>query len=292
MSHIAHLNALRSFAVAARHLNFTHAARDLQVSPSAVSHQIKLLESYLQQQLFMRQGSQLVLTPEGEFLFQKLDDPFRQIGAAIAQVKAFRGRTSVNLLCRPFFSSLWLTPRLRSLWTQHPNLDLSLIHQSTFSMTDFERVDLAILWGKGDWDGLDCTLLVDGNLTPIMGRRLAQSMGVPETPADLQRFTLLHEENKLGWARWLEHAGAPKITGSAAILVDDTNVRLQHVLNGQGIMLSCPALLQDLLASGDVIRPFDTSLDSYSYYLTWPKNRPLNAQARQVVGWLRNESGI
>ncbi len=291
MSQIAHLNALRSFAVAARHLNFTNAARELQVSPSAVSHQIKLLEGYLQQQLFMRQGSQLVLTEEGEFLFQKLDDPFRQIGAAIAQMKAFRGRKSVNLLCRPFFSSLWLTPRLRTLWTQHPSIDLSLIHQSMFSMSDFERVDLAILWGKGDWDGLECKLLVEGNLTPIMGRRLAESMGIPKTPADLQRFTLLHEEHKLGWARWLELAGEPKVTGSTAMLVDDTNVRLQHVLNGQGIMLSCPTLLQDLLNSGELIRPFDMALDSFSYYLAWPKNRPLSAQARQVVGWLINESG-
>ncbi|HRO14855.1 MAG TPA: LysR substrate-binding domain-containing protein [Paracoccus sp. (in: a-proteobacteria)] len=290
MSHIPHLNALRTFLVAARHLNFTTTAAELQVSPSAVSHQIKTLEDYLETRLFTRQARRMFLTREGEYLFHSLDNPFRQISDAVDQMKSLRSSKSVSVLCRPFFSSHWLTPRLRYLWAAHPNIDLNLIHKSSFTLADVDKVDLAILWGKGDWPDMESRCLVRGSLTPIMGRALARTHGIPKTPADLQNYTLLHEESKLNWVNWLNLAGVPQVTGAGSMLVDDTNVRFQHVLNGQGIMLSSPRLLSDLLACGELIRPFRLELEGYSYYLAWPRNRPMRARAAKVSSWLISET--
>jgi len=290
VTYIPHLNALRTFSVAARHLNFTTAATELNVSPSAVSHQIRQLESYLSTSLFDRTARQLTLTAEGEFLFRRLDDPFQKIGQAIEQMRTPLSTKSISLLCRPFFSSLWLAPRLRSLWTTLPGIDLNLIHKTSFTLADAETADIAILWGKGNWPEMTCERLVKGTLTPIMGRQLAKIAGVPEKPSDLARYTLLHEENRTHWATWLERAGVPNLKTSGSALVDDTNVRLQQVLNGQGIMLSDPALLAELLACGELIRPFDLTLGEYSYYLAWPSRRTPETRVRRVIDWLLAES--
>ncbi|WP_417607498.1 LysR substrate-binding domain-containing protein [Primorskyibacter flagellatus] len=290
VTYIPHLNGLRTFSVAARHLNFTTAAAELNVSPSAVSHQIRQLEEYLATRLFDRTARQLSLTAEGDFLYRRLDDPFQKIGLAIEQMRTPLSTKSVSLLCRPFFSSLWLAPRLRSLWTTLPGIDLNLIHKTTFTLADAETVDLAILWGQGGWPDMKCERLVKGTLTPIMGRRLARAAGIPETPNDLSRYTLLHEENRTHWSTWLEKAGVPNLKTTGSVLVDDTNVRLQQVLNGQGIMLSDPALLSELVGCGELIRPFDLTLGEYSYYLAWPSRRPPEARVHRVIDWLLTES--
>lgn len=290
VTYIPHLNALRTFLIAARHLNFTTAATELNVSPSAVSHQIRQLEGYLCTSLFDRTARQLALTDEGDFLYRRLDEPFQKIALAMEQMRTPLSAKSISLLCRPFFSSLWLAPRLRSLWTTLPGIELNLIHKTTFTLADAETADIAILWGKGDWPELKCKRLVESNLTPIMGRRLAKLSGVPQTPSDLSRYTLLHEENRTHWATWLERAGVPNLKTIGSVLVDDTNVRLQQVLNGQGIMLSDPALLSELIGCGELIRPFDLTLGEYAYYLAWPSRQPPEARVRRVIDWLLAES--
>jgi LysR family glycine cleavage system transcriptional activator len=165
---LMHLNGLRVFTVAATHLNFALAAKELNVSPSAISHQMRTLEDYLGTKLFLREARQLALTQEGAHLYQRLSGPFRDIASAIDQIRQQSNSRQVNLICRPFFSSFWLASRLQSFWAAHPRIPLNLIHQNFLSPHDFERADLAVVWGKSPPDNMSYAGRTDGR-APIPG---------------------------------------------------------------------------------------------------------------------------
>lgn len=289
-ANLMHLNALRVFTVAATHLNFVQAARDLNVSPSAVSHQIRSLEEFLGTKLFLRESRQLALTREGSHLYQRLIDSFRNIGAAVEQVRQQNSSQQVNLICRPFFSSSWLASKLQSLWAAHPKISLNLIHQNTLSSSDFERADLAIIWGKQPPAGVSFIPLMAGGLTPIMHVSLASRAGVPKSPEDLRHFTLLHEENRLSWNEWFELAGTDPVDGKQNYFIDDTNVRYQSMVSGQGIMLGASRLLRSQIESGELIQPFEAVLPDYRYWLVWPQGKLLSVRCKQLIEWLQQEA--
>lgn len=292
VGNLMHLNGLRVFTVAATHLNFVLAAKELNVSPSAVSHQIRTLEEYLGTKLFLREARQLVLTQEGAHLYQRLTGPFRDISSAIEQIRQQSNSRQVNLICRPFFSSFWLASRLQSFWAAHPRISLNLIHQNFLSHHDFERAELAVVWGKTPPDSMSYVPLVVGGLSPIMHVSLAGRMGVPRTPEELKNFTLLHEESRLGWTEWFEHAGVAHIEGMQSYLIDDTNVRYQSMISGQGIMLGAARLLRPQIETGELIQPFDIVLSDYRYWLVWPEGRALTTRCQQLIDWLRKEAAL
>src|SRR5690554_1886308 len=291
MLHLPLLNGRKTYVVAGGHLNFTWAADDLLVSPSAVSHQIRVLEDYLGVKLFIRENRALSLTPEGRRLHQALEQPFDQIARAIQETVRNRDNESLRIALRPFFSGAWLAQRLNSFWGKWPNIKVDLIH--TIKIMDFntENIDLEIVWGKGDWPDLTSHLLVPGNLTPICSAEFIEEQGRPATPADLVRYTLIHDEDHSAWDAWVDKAGAGPIDFSNNLTIDDTNVRLQSILNNQGIMLGCPPLLKEQLASGKLVQLFDIYLDTYSYYLAYPKSFQLTKNMQIFVDWLLAETG-
>lgn len=289
---LLHLNGLRVFAVAAAHLNFAQAAKELNVSPSAVSHQIRTLEEYLGARLFLREAKQLALTQEGAHLYHRITGPFRDIRTAIDQIRQQSDSRQVNLICRPFFSSFWLASRLQSFWAEHPRISLNLIHQNHLSPLDFDRAAMAVVWGKTPPDHMSYVPLVVGGLSPIMHVSLAGRMGVPQKPEELKRFTLLHEENRVGWTEWFEHAGVAPVEGVQSHLIDDTNVRYQSMISGQGVMLGAARLLRPQIESGELIQPFDIVLSSFRYWLVWPEGRTLNTRCLQLRAWLQKEAAL
>lgn len=289
MLHLPLLNAMKTFVVAGNHLNFTRAADDLLVSPSAVSHQIRVLEDYLETKLFIRKNRALLLTPEGLRLHQSLRQPFEQIARAIQEATHNRDTDSLRIALRPFFSGAWLAHRLNSFWGKWPKIRIDLIH--TIKTLDFntENIDLAILWGKGDWPDLESHLLVSGNLTPICSAEFIKKEGRPATPEDLANYTLIHDEDHSAWDAWVDKAKVGPIDFSANLTIDDTNVRLQSILNSQGIMLGCPKILKEYLVSGKLVQLFDISLKSYSYYLVYPKGMQLSKNMQIFVDWILAE---
>lgn len=290
MSHIPLLNAFQTFVVAGRHLNFTTAAEELSVSPSAVSHQIRILEKYINVKLFVRKNRGLELTNEGRRLHYSLEGPFDQIGRTVQELLSSAQHSSLNIVLRPFLSGTWLAPRLNRFWTKHPGLQLNLIHSIYPPNFSVENVDLAIVWGKGHWPNLATTLLIPGELTPILSRGLVERLGMPEKPDDLQRFVLIHDEDRSCWDSWLRAAGAHGVDCTSNLIFDDTNVRIQAILNGQGVMLGCPRLLREELEAGRLVRPFELSLESYSYYLVYPENTRLTPKMKLFINWLVEEA--
>ncbi|MDO6564542.1 LysR substrate-binding domain-containing protein [Amphritea sp. 1_MG-2023] len=290
MLHLPLLNALKTFVIAGHYLNFTKAAEDLLVSPSAVSHQVKVLEEYLGFKLFIRQNRTLTLTIDGAHLHASLEGPFDQIARALQDTLQNRGRESLRIALRPFLSSAWLAPRLNSFWGKHSQIEIDLIHN--IKMPDFMRdhIDIAIVWGKGDWPGMEAKLLIPGDLTPVCGACLIEQHGRPKSPAELSDHTLIHDEDRSAWDAWLEKSGVGSVNCKANLIIDDTNVRIQSILNGQGIMLGCPTLLRKELDEGVLVQLFETCLDTYGYYLIYPENIQLTPNMETFIDWIFSEA--
>src|SRR5438093_5160372 len=118
------LNALRAFEAAARHLSFKNAAKELHVTPGAVSHQVKLLESHLGVQLFRRLTRALELTAEAQAMLPKVREGLESLHAAVERVRRREGRCSLTVVAPPNFAARWLMPRLGRFTSEHPDLEL------------------------------------------------------------------------------------------------------------------------------------------------------------------------
>lgn len=283
------LNALRTFTVSAQRLNFTKAAEDLLVSPSAISHQIKILEEYSGCKLFLRKNRSLELTDEGQLLFNRLWRPFYEINQALSELRMPYGKSRINLSLRPFVSSMWFTRQLRDFWSKHPDIEINLLH--SLQAPDFFRdnINFAIVWGKqGDWPHLNTLRIIPGNLTPVCAPSYLQANIEIKSAADLNQHTLIHEENHLCWQQWLRKAAGQEMTARKSFHIDDTNVRMNAVLNGQGVMLGCPALLKPLIEKKEIVQLFDVYLDEYAYFLSYPKQANLSSQEQDFIDWVES----
>ena len=281
------LNALRTFTVSAQRLNFTKAAEDLLVSPSAVSHQVKVLEEYLGCKLFLRKNRSLELTDKGQFLFERLQRPFYEINQALSELRMPHGKSRINLSLRPFVSSMWFTRQLQDFWFKHPDIEINLLHR--LQAPDFFRdnINFAIVWGKqGDWPHLNTLRIIPGNLTPVCAPSYLKTHGQIQSAADLNQHVLIHEENHVCWQQWLHKAASLELTAKKSFHIDDTNVRMNAVLNGQGVMLGCPALLQPLIEKQEIVQLFDVYLDEYAYFLAYPMQANLGSQEQEFIDWV------
>ncbi|NHH99585.1 LysR substrate-binding domain-containing protein [Oceanimonas sp. MB9] len=284
------LSGLRVFAVAARHGSYSAAASELCVTQAAVSQQIRNLEASLGCRLFVRRGSGMMLTTEGQALL-----PFAEQGLAILERGLARlahpaaGPLQVSVL--PSLAARWLMPRLWRFTETHPQLELRL--QPSQQLADFAagEVDLAIRYGEGHYPGLHSELLMSDTAFPVCAPALATRL---QRVADLISLPLVAGPEYAGvsWANWLALSGNEHILPQCRQLtVDDGNLGLEMVLAGQGVALSRSVLVADLLRQGRLCRPFATELTpKHRYYLVWrPDSSRLN-DITMVRDWLKQEA--
>ncbi|MFV3372465.1 LysR substrate-binding domain-containing protein [Pseudomonas sp. NY15435] len=284
------LNTLKTFEVAARHLSFTQASLELNVTPSAISHQIKLLEENLGIRLFRRENNRLLLTDAGSYLLPECSRTFAHLLDVTQKVRELGNGRPLSIALRPYFAQKWLMPRVSSFWQQHPEIELSLHHTIQFSPTSLDTYDIAIAWASGHFPGLESYLLVNGDLTPVCSPRTLTALGEPVTAASLAGQVLLDEETPDNWDRWLEMAGQPRLKPFKRVSIDDTNVRLHAAIDGQGFILTCLSLLDRELSEGTLVAPFHTALPHYSYYLLYRPDVLNNPQARIFIEWLKAQA--
>ena len=279
------LNALRAFEAAARHSSFTLAARELNVTQSAVSHQVQNLEGELGLELFQRLPRSLRLTPAGAALATAAHDAFGRIEVATRAADRRPARLCISVL--PSFASRWLLPRLKRFHASWPRLDLR-IHASR-EPCDFSRdgVDVALRYGRGGWKGLHVEKLFSEEIFPVCSPRIARSL---RSPADLSRQVLLHDEVRAahgGWAEWLRAAGAPQIDASRGTVFTDAHLMLEAAADGQGVALARSALAAWDLIQGRLVRPLATALPlSKSYWIVCPKATAMLPKILRARDWL------
>ena len=268
------LNALRAFEAAARLKSVSKAADELSVTQGAVSHQIKQLEDWAQIELLRRSGRGIALTDAGERYANALSPALAQMDAATRRLLASDPRKGwLTVSTMPSFAAKWLVPRLPAFRARHPEIDVWLSTWWNFgddedisAFTDSE-VDMAILYGRGEWQGVSATFMMDEELFPVCAPAYAQQQKL-ETPDDLKRATLLHDEMRQDWRLWLKAAGVTGIEPERGPGFDDSALLIQAAMAGMGVALGRSALVKADLEAGLLVAPFALKLDAdLDYYV-------------------------
>ena len=245
MTALPSLPALRVFAAAGRHLSFTRAATELNVTPAAVSHQVRALEEQIGTPLFVRSTRRLALTAAGRRLLPAAVDAFTKLEEVLADVR--RGEALLSVTTTPSFGTRWLAPRLGRFVERHPRIEVSIRHTNVPLDLVREGIDCALRWGAGAWPGLEARLVVPAPMAPVATPALAAKL---RAPADLRRVTLLHLESRAEWAEWLIRAGIDPTLAAGGIVFDDENAMIQAALAGQGVAILAEALVRADIAAG------------------------------------------
>ena len=304
------LNALRVFEAAARHLSFKEAANELSITQAAVSHQVKSLEDYLGVELFRRSGRGVRLTEAARAALPRLRDGFDALAAAVEQIRERGEETDLAITAPPVFTARWLMPRLADFSRRNPKVEVRVIASS--KMVDAGALDTAVMAGildlRDDTSGVEIHL----GLGEYPGYRSDRLFGVsmvvvanPELgndlkqPADLARHMLLHDDamdlvaHGNAWQKWLEAAGAAEGVDAAHGPHFSSNIlSLEAASQKLGVALALRPLVDDDIASGRLVAPFDIEVKPVgSYYLVCPEviaERPAVATFRK---WLLEKAG-
>ena len=284
------LNALRAFEAAARHLSFKNAARELHVTPGAVSHQVKLLEDHLGVPLFRRLTRALELTAEAHAMLPKVQEGLVALGEAVERVRARETMSALTVIAPPNFAARWLVPRLSRFTHAHPNLDLHIASRPTMidgrSDSDVMPVNDArddaplamVRFGDGRYPGSQVDEVFSAVYVPVCSPKLLKGKHPLRTPADLQFHTLLHDDTVVeegarpSWSDWLAAVGVTNVDASRGPHFSDASLAFEAALEGMGVALAMRPLVRAELEAGRLVVPFDISAPaSYSYYLVTPE---------------------
>ena len=287
------LNALRCFVVAAKHLSFTKAAAELNVTHSAVSHQIKALEAWLGAPLFRRVNRGLVLTNAGQAYLKPVRDSFERLAEATRRLRVRERTGPLTVSIMPSFAAKWLMPRLRRFRERHPDIDVRISASS--QLTDFARedVDICIRYGRGVWPDVDIELLMRESMFPVASPRLIEGPVPLKVPADLAHHTLISDYDWRVdfWQLWLEAAGMSDFVVRHSLSFNYSNLMLQAAIDGLGVALSQNALAGDDLAAGRLVRLFDYALPTdYGYYVVVPEGTAQRPKIAAFRNWLLEEA--
>ncbi|MFQ5785877.1 MAG: transcriptional regulator GcvA [Alphaproteobacteria bacterium] len=285
------LNALRAFEAAARHLSFTRAAQELNVTQAAISHQVKALEDRLGVLLFRRINRALLLTDAGQAYLPPVRDAFDRLAEATARLHAQDSRGALTVSVLPSIATKWLVPRLGRFREAQPDIDVRIA--PSLHLTDFARedVDVALRYGRGVWPGLRADRLMTEDIFPICSPKLLDGPHPLRAPADLRHYTLLHDEGHGDWRVWLLAAGIDDIDPTRGTVFTDSGMLVQAAVEGQGVALGRSALAADDLAAGRLVRPFDVSLPAeFAYYLVCPEASAGRPKIAAFRDWLMAET--
>ena len=286
------LNGLRAFEAAARHLSFTRAADELNVTQTAISHQIRALEERLGVRLFRRLPRGLVLTEEAQLYLPPIRHAFDQIAAATERLSREQtgGVLTVSLL--PSFAARWLVPRLGRFSAAHPDIDLRIT--ASVDVVDFARddVDVAIRRGLGNYPGLWVQRLFGESVYPVCAPALLEDPQGLKGPQDLRHHTLLHDDDTSGWRLWLERAGVEGVDPNRGPIFSDSGMLLQAAVEGHGVALGRSVLVSADLETGRLVRPFaEASMPfQFAYYFVCPQTHAERPKVVALRDWLLKEA--
>lgn len=285
-SRLPPLNPLRAFEATARHGSVTAAARELNVTHGAISHQIKALETTLEVQLFERGAQRLKLTPQGALLLPTVSKAFEDIATTTALMKRPTTSGDLTVACVPALLSLWVIPRMNQFTEQYPDIRLTLIASNETSHLSSPQVDVCILYGDGSWSDCWARLWSNLKLFPVASPTLLNSRPL-RTVRDLKNHVLLHGDDGREWNTWLAAADAMDMVRGPQHFMSDARLSTEAALYGQGIALGDTITASNLIAKGELIVPFDLTVPANDAFYVACRTEIRNAPIVKVfIDWL------
>jgi len=280
---------LRAFEAAARHATFTAASAELNVTQSAISHQIQHLEELWGMKLFER-GRSLKLTPAGDALAPIIRQFLVSLDATLTDLRRRHDHLPLRVSVTQSFASRWLMHRLPDLETHHPEIQLWL--ETTDQPIGFAEgeADVAIRLGAGDYPGLHAEPLFRETIFPVASPDLIARLGLPDMPADLLRYPLLYRAGPdmvPKWEYWFERAGVDVALSEAGTRFPDTNMTIDAALAGLGVALVRSGHVEVELREQRLVRLLAVRYPSpLAYYFVCPKGRERLPMISAFQQWL------
>ncbi|EGU58985.1 HTH-type transcriptional regulator, LysR-family protein [Vibrio nigripulchritudo ATCC 27043] len=298
MNRLAHLNGIRAFEATARHLSFSQAANELNVTPAAVGQQVKQLEEWLGVQLFIRSNSgqsRLKLTEEAKLAYPDIQQGFSSILNGLGKLNSDIFDNTLRVAVSPSIGSKWLMPRIADFQAQFPEYDLRVeTHIKPVDYTS-EGIDVGIRYGRGEWENVQSDKLMDEAIFPVCSPEFAAQHSLSSsTSVDWSALPLLHDlsvpesQEYPSWQEWFTRNNIPSITSTSGLKVNSFSEVIEAAIRGQGLALGREALVMKDLEEDKLIRPFgDASYcSSYSYYVVSPIKQCNKAKAKDFRTWL------
>ncbi|MFM0045494.1 LysR substrate-binding domain-containing protein [Paraburkholderia sediminicola] len=289
MKPIPPLTALRCFEAVARLGGVTPAARELHVTHSAVSQQIKVLEESMGIALFVREARGLRLTDEGRLYSLEIRSALRDITHATRRAQARPHESELVIATVPSFAQHWLVPRLASFRETHPYYRIRLL--TNLQVEDLRQgvSDIGIRMGQGHWPDVAQQKLFDDEVLVVAAPHFTLAPGgrLPVTAEDVIACPLISSPNT-PWTEWCQAAQVAEPAAEAVVLsANDSNIVLGAVLLGQGIALERRSLVAHALAKGDLVQITDIRVPyRYPYWLVWQQREILNAKQAHFAQWI------
>lgn len=305
------LNALKAFEAAARHLSVKKAAIELNVTPAAVSHQVRTLEEYLGVQLFHRYNRALELTDAARASLPKLREGFDCLGQAVERLRTHQSSGVLTVSAAPSFAARWLMPRLHRFLAAHPEIDVRVSARMRRVSVDgkgdvaeratvegwLDDSDVAILYGRGHYPGLRVNKLLDLTVTPVCSPQLLTGEHALKTPQDLQHHLLLHDDTgdlydgEPFWEVWLKAASVSGVNARRGPHFSHAVLAFEAAMDGVGVLATMPVLAAEDIAAGRLVTPFELRVPLASgYYLVCEENAATRPAVAAFHDWLIEEA--
>ena len=297
MNRLPPLKSLQAFEAAGRHLSFTEAARELNVTPGAISQQMRLLEEFLEVRLFKRLNRAIVLTDAGQLFLPLISKGFNNFDEAIGLLRNKRSDGPLTITAAASFISHWLIPRLGRFKALHPKIDVRI--DTSNRLVDFmhEDFDLGIRFGNGVYPELESVFLFSYELVPVCAPELMQRGKGLKDISDLNEQTLLHSDYSdldaafPDWEMWLKVVGADNVDTSHGIYFSQADQLFQAAVDGQGVALIANVMVERAVADGRLVQPFSARLPvKMSYHLVTSPAKARIAKVRAFREWILEES--
>lgn len=297
MNNMPSLLGLLTFDAVARHLSFSRAGRELHVTQGAVSHRIRALEEEVGVVLLARTSRRVQLTEAGRVLYRATETAFHRLQTGLAEMSAAGDSRRVTVSCSPSFAIRWLVPHLGDLRARATDIDLHVSAEDDLVEPGVGSIDVCIRFGPGGYHGVDAEQLTRECVTPVCSPLYAEREQLSR-PEDLGRCLLLHDDvlanhaRHVGWREWFDATGASEAVAAGGLRFSHSHLALDAAAAGQGIALARRSLVRRQLASGQLVAPFDRSVESgLAYWLITPRGAPIAGTVARFCEWLRGAIG-
>ena len=293
MRKIPPLAAVRVFEAAARHENFTAAARELGMTQAAVSHQIRLIETHLGQQMFRRERQRVALTDAARRAAADIGKGLDMIEAAFAEIRADDDAT-LTISTTPTFANTWLAWRIGRFQMRYPDIAVRLLMQEGLADFAGDGIDVAVRSGYGSWPDLAAHRLIEQDFTPMCSPGFLAAQGGHIDPQDLLRLPLISPHDP-SWACWLQHAGLAQAgeVPLQGVRMDSQANEGHAAMAGQGVAMLTPFFWHQDMADGRLVQLFpQVSSLGVAYWIAYPDHRRRTRKIRRFCEWLLAEIGV
>ena len=299
-SAIPPLSALRAFEAAARHLSLTLAARELNVTAGALSHQIRGLEDFLGMKLFERRVRSIALTTAGKQLYPGLQTGFAQIREAVESLDASHAAHVLVVSTSPGLTSKWLAPRLYRFGAAYPDIDVRISSSPANANFATDGIDLAVRNMPIDAppdSALAFEKLVDVTYVPVCSPRLLEKYGPVKNAQALARLPLIHDESlsargaSPNWSDWFKAAGVNDVDLRRGLRFTSADHAMDAAGEGAGVLLAHDIMAYDGLRTGRLVIPVKLALPAgRTFSLVWAKGRKPSPAAENFRRWIKEEA--